>query len=377
MGSTQSGPNPRINGGGAAKSRRSSTSGRGTVVATGRGKEPNAGARGQAIVQSPRLSFAEVMQPGHLVGGSWWAARSCGALMISGAIAGVLGQTLSFATYGGVRITAQLTVLSVLAIAIKFAAFAGAGVGLIAGRGLRACIAICWVAATISIGELLTVIYQGSSAPHHATEEFLFGQKFQTTQVIVDSGYWFALIAAISLIIAGTLAVAAWFGVDEVESIPLDGARAGTAFAAGAAGVFGVIALLNPPFLPAVRTYLPSGSLLAQVVDVTVPPGPFDAIGLLEVAGILTALGVGVAGFLVAIVNSRRGVIGGLTGLGAYFAWSTLNGVHDAMINADLVLGVRFYLSLTATVICAGGVWFAWVARRRRSGPLREETAEI
>lgn len=377
MGSTQSGPNPRVKGGGVAKAKGPSKSARGTVVATGRGKKPQIGARVPVTSHPPRLTFANIMQPGHLIGWSLWTGRSCGALLVIGAITTVLSQVVSFATYGGVPIAAHLTALSLLAILIHFVALAGAGVGLLLGRGVRACLAICGVVSTISIGELLTVIYQGSSAPHHATEEFLFGQKFQTTQVIVDSGYWFALIASISLIIAGALAVATWLEVDEVESIPLDGARAGTAFAAGAAGICGVIALLNPPFLPAVRSYLPPGSLLTQVVDVTVPPGPFDAIGLLRVAGILTALGVGVAGFLVAILNSRRGVIGGLFGLGAYFAWSTLSGVHDAMTNADLVLSVRTYLSLSATVICAGGVWFAWVARRRRSGPLREETAEI
>lgn len=362
-------PNRRVKGGSAGKTKRAGATARGTIVAT---RRPASGP-----AEPPRLRFVDFAQSGHLSGWPRWTVRSCGALLVIGAIAGAVGQIAPFAAYGGVRITAHLTILSVLAILLIFVVVAGAGLALMMGSALRAGLAIAGIIATVSIGYLLTVIYQGSSAPHHEPEEFLFGQSFQTTSVSVETGYWAALIATIVLIVAGLLAILSWFQIDDVESIPLEGARAGTAFAAGAAGMCALIGFLNPPFLPAVRSYIPPGSLLAQVVDVVVPPGPFDATGLLQVAGLSLAIGVGICGFVIAILSSRLGVIGALIGLGAYFAWATLNNIHDALEHPDLVSGVRTYLLLAATLLCAAGGWYGWIARRRRSGPLGEETAQL
>ena len=324
---------------------------------------------------SPELRVASFIEPVRAEGWRAFAMRVAGVLLIAGAILLVTAQYVPYADLGGKTVTAPVSVLSIVAQIVLLAVLLTAGGLLAAGRGGRAAMAMSMAFGISAVGSALLVIFETTDRPSHPSTDYYFGQGYDTASIVGRAGHSLALIAEIALIVAGILCVACWNGTVEDDPVPLEGARVGVAVASVGAGIIGFIAFFNPPVFPAVRVSKPDG-IMEVPVEIQVPVGPTDALGLGRVGGLTFTVTILVLGVLIALLTSRKSVIGALIGLSGFFAYQTLLNLRDVAGTTDFVAGVRTYLLIAATVVVIVGTVYAIVARRRRSGPFGAETDE-
>lgn len=291
-----------------------------------------------------------------------------GLLAAAGAVLVVVADFLPYLALDGEQVTASQNAWSVIAHALLLLVGLGGGALLMSGRGGRVGPALIAAASCLGPGYLLLNVFAGADPRSHQLTEYYFGELYTTIDIQSRTGRVLAIAGWALLLLAGLLAAAAWRSVAERDLLPLGAGRRFAAGSAGLAGLLAIVAMILPPALTEIVKYTdPSGLVLTREL-----PAPYSAVGgsgLALAGGLLLIGGWLAAAAVVGSMSTRITVVAGLAGLAAVLLHAALLNARDVSVGANLAPGPRLYLLLTAGLIAAGAAGYA--ARVRGRDPVR------
>lgn len=291
-------------------------------------------------------------------------ARAAGVLLVLAGIAGAVGAFLPYLVVGGRSITVATGVGSAAVALLVPVAHLVVGAGLARGRLPKLGLAYAAVNGALTVGNLLILLYQGSTSTSRPALEVIAGRQVLTSSVAVRPGWVLAVCALLLAVLAAVLAAVAWGRTVMEDGGSLDPARSALAGAAVLLGVGTVLCLALPAAdLPDTVVTDPSTGMQTVVVREG-PQSLLERPGLALLGGLLLAGAVVLCSVIAPSLRPRLATVGGLLAIAVTVLAAALDGLRDALGPAGLVWTVPGMGLLVAGLGYALLTVLAWRVRR-------------